>query len=133
MANVMIELVAALCDDPEVIRLVPASRIEPYKATQKTTRPNIVLTNEHSEPTWGAFGGDDGMARPIVEIFCYADKAIDAHAVADAVKAKLKRFAGTPVKDEILDITLEDEGGDWNEDERVFYRFLEFLVTHRED
>jgi len=134
MADILTEVHAMLAADATLIAEVPATRIESVQATQNTARPNIVLRQPNSRERWGAFGGDDGLHRPVVEVDVYSSVSpLQAHTIGELVRAVLQRKGPvTQVSSEVTDITIEDESLDYDDDERVFVKHYEMLATIRE-
>ena len=73
-----------------------AARIRPIEASQGETRPFIAYTLQDDEDVSPTFAGPSTTRRVSVDIVAVADTYEACRALAEAVRDRLKLYAGTP-------------------------------------
>lgn len=128
------EIYKLLHDDVYVEALVE-TRIFPNVARQNENRPQIIWTQISSdrEPTLTA---PVGLQTASVQFDCISATYDGAQSLADALRQCIDGYSGTPLTDEILEITVTNEmdmpSADGTEVIERFGKIIEAEITIRE-
>jgi hypothetical protein len=98
---------ALLAADPGVSALV-ADRIRPLRLAQGETYPAITYQRIACSPR-STLDGATGRLRSVVQATCWAESYLEAHALADAVRACVTDYRGTWDGVDVLRIEPPDE------------------------
>lgn len=111
-------------------------RIVLDKRPEKGDEPAIVISRVSGghDHTLTASGG---WARPVLHVMCFANEAIQANQLRNAVRETCQGFSGVCGDTNFGSITLDDEDHDYvdpgdGSDQGTFARLLVFTVLHSE-
>jgi hypothetical protein len=131
--DALIARAAAFAGLTGLIGIQPNMRLYPVDAvTQNADRPYATY-QLISGPPEHAMGSDPGMVRARFQFSCWGDTSTDARSVGDQVRAGYRRFRGTLLGVEILDVFVDNERDLGREpDTRLYHRVVDLIVWYRE-
>ena len=105
-----------------------STRVYPTVLPQDVTLPAVSYFKVSGVRTH-AMGTDPGLAHPQVQVSCWGATYTSAHAVKEAVRSALSRWASTGV---VLDTFLDNEVHLFESDDDTHHIALDFTIHHTE-